>query len=1157
MLILPMMPLDAGQSKQHVTAVEPQFLTPATTAWLGCMSKQAFRVPDVATEDRTFPVTVSPAGIIRILGPGLVRGGSKIGFFAFQAEQEGTVQVSFENGETTKLSVTPQPIAGDWEQPQIISPAAHAAVWGEVIVRVAMIELPGLSTPPLPMLKLSDGKLLEPDEIIPAAGNSHHQYIYRFPTGKLKQNGCLEMTPVATLPNGTELVGRMLPVRIYKGKPKIIAHGECEDTIDTPRPERQGDKPPKVIQEAGASGDACIANYSSRPSWVFQFEAPENGFYQVAVRARGSRQHVPTPALGLLLGEENNALTTGSLATIHWHQLPVGAPVYYKKGKHTLTVFFENDVNSKVGDSNLYLDSYQVAKVAPPRDATGLRVAFSKPIHGRKISGAVRIDGLCTWQNMQQGIAPQVALLLNGKESEVQYGDNVNFRVEPDQLRNGANTIQLRASLNSGHPVLTSEQQIIRPHMELAVNVTRKRWLATIFDPAWKGGVRKMIEGASKNSPGKFISITSNADLPLDLPKHFHGNFKLSLSAKGQHFEGHPELEVFALKGDQMIPLAKKEIKGNSSAHNFGTIKIPRGSSRLVFRFANDHYIEGKGDRNIQLRSVQLQPVTRKPVPQEVAAKITYPANHDTIGMVDVLVVDGCTANGIRKLELTVDGEPSGILANAVNNFGPFVFPLAGQNLSAGKHQLGIVIQTLDDRKFSIEPVTVQVEKDQQDAGRYARAVHLLNRFGFGPEPVHLAAVLNQGEIPWLKEMIYQQADFPGIAAARNFALTRHRSDGAVPNRSLLSMLLTDNPVHGRFTLWSENHFSTWLRKAGRENKTVEDERFFHLGIAPFRQLLMASATSPAMLVYLDQPKSIAGRLNENYAREIMELHTLGVNGGYSQDDVTALARLLTGWTLVKQVDPALGATRESFRFYRKINNPDDHQVFSASFPAVQPTHQYARVHSAIEMLAAHPATARYVSEKLAAHYVAVPPPQQLVEDLSNVFLASGGDMREMLLAIAEHPEFWQAEPTISTPFDYAIRLGRMVQSTDANSIQNFLQRSGSGHFDRETPDGYPLDGAAYADSNGMLQRWLLGKKFENQYAKILTREYKNHGQLADKLTSARLLDYSMQRLTGSSLSKRSREALLQVLEVAPEKPYDRMRMLGIAIAQLPESNLR
>src|SRR5690606_20237278 len=139
---------------------------------------------------------------------------------------------------------------------------------------------------------------------------------------------------------------------------------------------------------------------------------------------------------------------------------------------------------------------------------------------------------------------------------------------------------------------------------------------------------------------------------------------------------------------------------------------------------------------------------------------------------------------------------------------------------------------------------------------------------------------------------------------------------------------------------------------------------------------------------------------------------------------------------------------------------------------AKDPAQRRDRVKLVIEMLAAHPSTAEYIARKIVEHYVATPAPQPLVDDLAQVFLQTGGDLRKVLLALAKHEAFGQAPPRLARPLDYALRISRAARSDNAGAVTSYLNRSAVGLFDKDTPDGYPEEDEAYTDSNVTLQRW-------------------------------------------------------------------------------------
>ena len=240
-----------------------------------------------------------------------------------------------------------------------------------------------------------------------------------------------------------------------------------------------------------------------------------------------------------------------------------------------------------------------------------------------------------------------------------------------------------------------------------------------------------------------------------------------------------------------------------------------------------------------------------------------------------------------------------------------------------------------------------------------------------------------------------------------------------------------------------------------------EDLREHALG--SFRDLLAVTAHHPAMLMYLDNdlntaPNSPAARgnkkgLNENYARELMELHTLGVNGGYTQEDVIALARILTGWGIDKTGNYG---DANNFRFYEKGHDYQDKiflgQVIKGS--------GLDEGEQALDILAAHPATARFISYKLAQYFVADRPPKTLVDKLSNKFLDSQGNIKEILNVLFHAEEFNDPqyyEQKFKTPYQYLVSLVRVsgITAPDLQRIKSMLTQLSMPIYRCATPNGY------------------------------------------------------------------------------------------------------
>ena len=267
--------------------------------------------------------------------------------------------------------------------------------------------------------------------------------------------------------------------------------------------------------------------------------------------------------------------------------------------------------------------------------------------------------------------------------------------------------------------------------------------------------------------------------------------------------------------------------------------------------------------------------------------------------------------------------------------------------------------------------------------------------------------------------------------------------------------------------------------------------------LGKFDELLLASARHPAMLYYLDQAQSVADGtlqgerrrgLNENYARELMELHTLGVGSGYTQTDVRELARVLTGWTVAPRQD-------SGFRFAPRAHDAGLKTVLGQSFGGnPDPRAGEAEGVRAIRMLAAEPATAHRVALRLAQWFVADAPPPALVEQLARSFLSSGGDSRALLRTLVQSGAFWEPANTLfKTPFDYACSAlaacGGPQDAREFTQTLNLLQGAGQGVLRWPTPDGYKTDRATWLAPEALTHRadYALGLARRNPPVDFLT----------------------------------------------------------------------
>jgi len=281
-----------------------------------------------------------------------------------------------------------------------------------------------------------------------------------------------------------------------------------------------------------------------------------------------------------------------------------------------------------------------------------------------------------------------------------------------------------------------------------------------------------------------------------------------------------------------------------------------------------------------------------------------------------------------------------------------------------------------------------------------------------------------------------------------------------------------ENPLLARMTEFWFNHFNVSSGKGEVGvfvgHYLINVARKHALG--RFEDLLLASARHPAMLYYLDQHQSVGpgsadakgGQrgLNENYARELMELHTLGVDGGYTQDDVRALAMILTGWTVGPEAP-------DGFRFAARSHEGGAKVLLGQSFSTLAPASGESEGLDALRMLARHPSTARRVCTRLAQFFVADRPAPALVERLRQTFLASEGDMRAVLRVLLQSGDFWDPSNRLfKTPLDFACSaLTATGAVTDMRNLQlsnGFLSGAGQPLHGWQTPDGYATDAATW-----------------------------------------------------------------------------------------------
>ena len=363
------------------------------------------------------------------------------------------------------------------------------------------------------------------------------------------------------------------------------------------------------------------------------------------------------------------------------------------------------------------------------------------------------------------------------------------------------------------------------------------------------------------------------------------------------------------------------------------------------------------------------------------------------------------------------------------------------------------------------------------------------------------------------------------------------------------------------------NHFNVYAQKGAVRwmLPAYEREAIRPHVLGRFRDLVLATARHPAMLFYLDNWLSTradlvvprgpnAGRragLNENYARELMELHTLGVDGGYTQQDVVEVARCFTGWTIDR---PQQGG---GFVFRTAAHDRGEKRVLGQVIPAGGGREDGERV---IDILARHPATARFIATKLTRRFVSDDPPPALVERAAVTFQRTDGSIRAVLVTILTSPEFWSAEAyraKIKTPLEVvasAVRTldGRLVTTADGREglgdggmvLAREVARLGEPLYEMQPPTGYPDRAESWVNTGALLGRMNFALGLAHNRLRGARVDLAGAVAGADRGQPAQVLDRLLAAVLHGEASPATRAVLAAELE-SPEitrvTPYDRV----------------
>jgi uncharacterized protein (DUF1800 family) len=406
-----------------------------------------------------------------------------------------------------------------------------------------------------------------------------------------------------------------------------------------------------------------------------------------------------------------------------------------------------------------------------------------------------------------------------------------------------------------------------------------------------------------------------------------------------------------------------------------------------------------------------------------------------------------------------------------------------------------------------------------------------LQRLSFGVDTASLERLRKLGRQRYLNEQLAgRDDDLPPAVAAQIAALDVARraplallaeADGPAfkprarevlqqaVQAQLLRALHSPAQLREVMTWFWANHFSVFEGKAAVRwfAHDYVERAIRPRALGRYRDLVLAAVTHPAMLMYLDNRRNADGRLNENLAREVLELHTLGVGGGYTQADVQALARILTGAGVRLEGEkrrPQPGYRRDgAFEFDPARHDDGEKVLLGRTFRGGG----FVEIEQAVEHIVKQPACARFVSRRLATYFVADHPPPALVDRMVRTFRRTDGDLAAVLRTLFTSPELEASlGKKLEDPVQFVVSALRLAYDgrpiANVRPVARWLDRLGEAPFGRRTPDGYPLVAAGWTASGQLAERFEVARAIGAGDPDLFDREHGPGGfpRLASRL---------------------------------------------------------
>ena len=364
------------------------------------------------------------------------------------------------------------------------------------------------------------------------------------------------------------------------------------------------------------------------------------------------------------------------------------------------------------------------------------------------------------------------------------------------------------------------------------------------------------------------------------------------------------------------------------------------------------------------------------------------------------------------------------------------------------------------------------------------------------PVPKDMAAAVIRIQAPF-ERALYMPIGPERDRIANDYSSELTRLGDATAQRALLRALYNPAQLKEQLSWFWFNHFNVlmWNAPTHAMLADYEDRAIRPHVLGKFRDLLEATVRHPAMLRYLGNNANTATTGNENYARELLELHTMGVGSGYTQKDVQALARILTGVGYTTLADPPKlgphGIRDGLFEFDPAKHDFGDKLLLGHKIKGSG----YGEVTAALDLLSRQPATARHVSLRLAQFFMGDTPPVAVVDAMASRFTASGGDITAVLATLFAAPEFTAGGTEFKDPVHYTLSAVRLVHDgrriVDPRTLATWLNLQGEGLYVRQTPDGYPLTSDEWAGPGQLAGRFDMSRTFVAPKSELFMRDHK------------------------------------------------------------------